>query len=83
MARGGTMIGRVLLWMFVVNLGVAFGAGLYEHRDDDWSDERRGHAGVRRNRRALGGLNYLRHAFVLGAWLMALQALSLLNRTRG
>jgi hypothetical protein len=21
-----------LLWMFVVNLGIAFGAGLYEHR---------------------------------------------------
>jgi hypothetical protein len=22
----------VLLWLFVINLGVAFGAGLYEHR---------------------------------------------------
>jgi hypothetical protein len=22
----------VLLWLFVLNLGVAFGAGLYEHR---------------------------------------------------
>jgi hypothetical protein len=26
------MISEVLLWMFVVNLGIAFGAGLYEHR---------------------------------------------------
>jgi hypothetical protein len=23
---------RILLWLFVVNLGIAFGAGLYEHR---------------------------------------------------
>ncbi len=23
---------RLLLWLFVINLGVAFGAGLYEHR---------------------------------------------------
>lgn len=23
---------RVLLWLFVINLGIAFGAGLYEHR---------------------------------------------------
>jgi hypothetical protein len=27
-----TAIEQVLLWLFVVNLGVAFGAGLYEHR---------------------------------------------------
>src|SRR4029079_7055615 len=27
----GTM-GTVLLWLFVLNLGIAFGAGLYEHR---------------------------------------------------
>ena len=25
-------MGRVALWLFVINLGVAFGAGLYEHR---------------------------------------------------
>ena len=25
-------IGEMLLWLFVINLGVAFGAGLYEHR---------------------------------------------------
>lgn len=24
--------GTVLLWLFVINLGIAFGAGLYEHR---------------------------------------------------
>jgi hypothetical protein len=23
---------RILLWLFVINLGIAFGAGLYEHR---------------------------------------------------
>ncbi|MGH9202717.1 MAG: DUF1772 domain-containing protein, partial [Vicinamibacterales bacterium] len=23
---------RALLWLFVINLGIAFGAGLYEHR---------------------------------------------------
>jgi hypothetical protein len=27
-----TAIEEILLWLFVVNLGVAFGAGLYEHR---------------------------------------------------
>ena len=27
-----TAIEEVLLWLFVVNLGIAFGAGLYEHR---------------------------------------------------
>jgi hypothetical protein len=24
-------ISRILLWLFVINLGIAFGAGLYEH----------------------------------------------------
>jgi hypothetical protein len=23
---------RILLWLFIINLGIAFGAGLYEHR---------------------------------------------------
>jgi hypothetical protein len=27
-----TRIRKVLLWLFVMNLGIAFGAGLYEHR---------------------------------------------------
>jgi len=27
-----TAIQEILLWLFVINLGVAFGAGLYEHR---------------------------------------------------
>jgi hypothetical protein len=27
-----TRTARLLLWLFVVNLGIAFGAGLYEHR---------------------------------------------------
>lgn len=27
-----TRASRVLLWLFVINLGMAFGAGLYEHR---------------------------------------------------
>jgi hypothetical protein len=27
-----TRASRVLLWLFVINLGIAFGAGLYEHR---------------------------------------------------
>lgn len=26
------MISRILLWLFVINLGVVFGAGLYEAR---------------------------------------------------
>ena len=25
-------IGRLLLWLYILNLGIAFGAGLYEHR---------------------------------------------------
>lgn len=25
-------ISKILLWLFVINLGIAFGAGLYEHR---------------------------------------------------
>lgn len=27
-----TPFSRILLWLFVMNLGIAFGAGLYEHR---------------------------------------------------
>jgi Domain of unknown function (DUF1772) len=27
-----TPLSRILLWLFVMNLGIAFGAGLYEHR---------------------------------------------------
>ena len=26
-----TTISTILLWLFVINLGIAFGAGLYEH----------------------------------------------------
>jgi hypothetical protein len=25
-------VSTILLWLFVINLGIAFGAGLYEHR---------------------------------------------------
>jgi hypothetical protein len=28
----GTTTSAILLWLFVINLGIAFGAGLYEHR---------------------------------------------------
>ena len=27
-----TSTSTILLWLFVINLGIAFGAGLYEHR---------------------------------------------------
>jgi hypothetical protein len=27
-----TRVATILLWLFVINLGIAFGAGLYEHR---------------------------------------------------
>jgi hypothetical protein len=155
---------RVLLWLFVVNLGIAFGAGVYEHRvvvphwitSDDagthWNPEaaRSDDTGLRfwafvttgpltlltlaslvatwktssRARRwwlaaALAALadraltfsyfiptmvslmsaadspaavavaarwatvNTLRHALVLGAWLAALKALTLLEREHG
>ena len=33
-----TKVSTALLWLFVINLGIAFGAGLYEHRivTSDW-----------------------------------------------
>ena len=33
-----TTLATILLWLFVINLGIAFGAGLYEHRivAPDW-----------------------------------------------
>ena len=30
--KGKESISKVLLWLFVINLGIAFGAGLYEAR---------------------------------------------------
>lgn len=156
-------IANVLLWLFVINLGIAFGAGLYEHRivvpqwitqdgtGSHWDAEavRRDDTGLkfwayvttgpltlltlanlfvawrasgppRRWRLAASlaaladriltfayfiptmiglmnaadtpasvaaaerwaNLNYVRHAFVLGAWLAALKALSLFSRSR-
>lgn len=61
---------RILLCLFVINLGIAFGAGLYETRIEfpRWlsGTAARATSGTR--------LNYLRHALVLAAWLAALKA---------
>ena len=79
----------VLLWLFVIDLGIAFGAGLYEHRIvvARWigssvrlmrtADSLASVAAARRWSR----LNYLRHALVLAAWLMSLRAFSLFYLT--
>jgi hypothetical protein len=57
------MMSIALLWLFVINLGIAFGAGLYEHR-------------IVVSRWITAGPHF-RHALVLAAWLAALQAFAL------
>ena len=53
---------RVLLWLFVINLGIAFGAGLYEHRIviPDWiqSSESGAHWSAETARRDDTGLRF-------------------------
>ena len=52
----------VLIWLFVINLGIAFGAGLYEHRIvvPDWlvSDQTGTHWDAAAARRADTGLRF-------------------------
>ena len=71
---------RILLWLFVINLGIAFGAGLYEHRIVGlmaMADSPDAAAAAVR----WSNLNYLRHALVLAAWLASLTALTMLERS--
>lgn len=53
---------RTLLWLFVINLGIAFGAGLYEHRIvvPDWisSDAAGAHWNAEAARRDNTGLRF-------------------------
>jgi hypothetical protein len=69
---------EITLWLFVINLGVAFGAGLYE-------PELSYRGGSLRRRPAAGmwNLNYLRHLIVLTAWLASLKAFALFYQQRG
>jgi hypothetical protein len=85
-------IAKILLWLFVINLGIAFGAGLYESRIvvPQWlsGDRSPAEAGAKWNAAAAREakaratqwvtLNHLRHALVLIAWLAALKAFSVL-----
>ena len=52
----------ILLWLFVINLGIAFGAGLYEHRivTPDWisDDGSRSHWNAEAARRDNTGLRF-------------------------
>jgi hypothetical protein len=81
-----------LLWLFVLNLGLAIGAGLYEHRIvvSRWisfSPEiptMVGLMGAPDSPESIvaatrwSNLNYLRHGIVLAAWLASLKTFSLL-----
>ena len=55
-------VSRTLLWLFVINLGMAFGAGLYEHRIvvPDWisSDDAGAHWNAEAARRDNTGLRF-------------------------
>ncbi len=52
----------ILLWLFVINLGIAFGAGVYEHRilTPDWitDDGSRSHWNAQAARRDNTGLRF-------------------------
>lgn len=55
-------VATILLWLFVINLGIAFGAGMYEHRIvvPRWmaSDEAGGHWNADEARRDDTGLRF-------------------------
>lgn len=100
-------LSTAVLWLFILNLGIAFGAGLYEHRIvmSRWIGEAPD-SGTHWNAEAVrptmiglmnapdspqalaaaarwSNLNYLRHAFVLVAWLASLKAFALFYARRG
>ena len=57
-----TPVATILLWLFVINLGIAFGAGLYEHRIvvPGWltADDSGGHWNAEQVRRDNTGLRF-------------------------
>lgn len=57
-----TRVATILLWLFVINLGIAFGAGLYEHRIvvSRWvaADDAGGHWDAAQARRDDTGLRF-------------------------
>ncbi len=82
-------VSRVLLWLFVINLGIALGAGLYEARIvvPEWIDapgavpEWNPEAAARAVQWA--SLNHVRHLLVLVALLCAMKAFSLVYAREG
>ena len=74
-------MGRVALWLFVINLGVAFGLFTFAYfvptmvRLMGAADSPASVAAALR----WSSLNYFRHVLMLSGWLSALKALSLLR----
>jgi hypothetical protein len=82
-----TTVRTVLLWLFVVNLGIAFGAGLYEHRivTPDWlSDDGSGrHWNAEAARRDDTGLRFWAYVTTGPLTLLTLASLVVAWRTPG
>jgi hypothetical protein len=77
----------LLLWLFVINLGIAFGAGLYEHRivTPDWisHDDSRPHWNAEAARRDDTGLRFWAYVTTGPLTLLTLASLVVAWKTSG
>src|SRR5262245_8483380 len=78
----------IILWLFVVNLGVAFGAGLYEHRIVlsrwlDRSSESRAHWNADAARRDATGRRFWAFVTTMPLTLLTLTSVFMAWRTPG
>ena len=82
-----TKASTALLWLFVINLGIAAGAGLYEHRivTPDWmtDDGRRSHWHAEVARRDDTGLRFWAYVTTVPLTLLTLASLVVAWNTAG
>ena len=82
-----TTVRTVLLWLFVINLGIAFGGGLYEHRivTPDWvsRDDSRTHWNAEAARRDDTGLRFWAYVTTGPLTLLTLANLVVAWKTSG
>jgi hypothetical protein len=82
-----TSVSTILLWLFVINLGIAFGAGLYEHRivTPDWiaDDGSRSHWNAEAARRDDTGLRFWAYVTTGPLTLLTLANLFVAWKTSG
>jgi hypothetical protein len=82
-----TTAATILLWLFVINLGIAFGAGLYEHRivTPHWltDDGSRSHWNAEAARRDDTGLRFWAYVTTGPLTLLTLASLVVAWRTPG